>query len=50
MHKLVGHYLGARTEAEGGNDLGTRITGDPEPGGIGRSSQFQTQFVELHMG
>ncbi len=50
MHKLVSQSLGAGSQSESRNDLGARVTGDPQLGGFSGASQFQAQFIELDMG
>ncbi len=50
VHKLVRHGLCAWTECERGDELGTCITGDPQPGGFDLSPDFEPQFIELDVG
>lgn len=47
MHQLMGEFLGARAEGEGGDQFGAGVGGDPEPFGLGRAIEFQTNFIEL---
>lgn len=46
----MGQRLGARAEAEGRNELGLRVAGDPQLGGLGHPTQLEAQLVDLDVG
>jgi len=50
MHQLMRQGLSARAQREGGDALGARVTGKPQPGRFGRAAELEAQFIQLHMG
>ena len=47
MHQLMRQGLGAWAEGESRDELGAGVTGDPQPGDLGRPVQLEAELVEL---
>jgi hypothetical protein len=47
VDELMSEFLSAGAKGKGGDELGARIRGDPEPLGLGGAIEFQADFIEL---
>jgi hypothetical protein len=49
MNELMSELLGSRADGESGDELGAGVGGDPEPFGLSRAVEFQTDLIELNV-